>query len=436
MIFNKKAQIFFIVCLFTYGCDKQVVQKKELLKEYVIVDINTRLIEENYTQHYYAGMFLAVKEINAKGGVNGLPFKVVTKNDFANHREAYLKAEEGVSLDKAFILTGTSYIQTTMGVARYAKEFSIPFIDTGNHSEQLITGDNASEWVFRLRSGYNTHMEVLSDSVASNNSIKSLVVITYSSEEGMINSKKFKEMVHKKNSKIIFSTDVYVAPQKTISDNLVQNIEQSYTTAVVILLDGSDIFNTMKIIQDSRVAVGKLVFMMFGGEPEWIYSLGNKRPTDWIVTGFPWYAIDTAANKNFLNRFRKQYVVRPLYSSYIGYMAVYLIAEALRKSKITSDDYESRKIFIDSLKEASFDSPIGLIKMRADNQSNMNTYVGILSPYDVVNKKTQLVTTSMRMKNSKIADADTILPPVEEVIKIRQRMFATKKNKRQIIPKE
>ncbi len=408
------------------------------LKEYVIGDINTIVIDKDYVQSYYAGLFMAVEEINRKGGVNGIPLRVETKSDYGNHRESYLQADYLLKEKNAIILSGTSFPQTTLGVARYAEENQIPFLNTGTLLESIIKGSHTSPYVFRVRSGYELHLKALSEEIIKNKSMKSLVIVTYSSVEAKQNSEEFKKLIRKSRPDITFVEDVYLASQKIISDNVTRDIIYSFTTGIVILIEGHDIFGLMKEIQVKRASVGKSVYMMMGGEPEWIKSLLSLTPKDWVVTGFPWYSINTEKNKEFFTKYQNKYnKVKPVHSSYIGYITGYLIADALAKAKPIHNDAKSREKLAKALESASFDSPIGLIRMREDHQSNMGTYIGLIKPFESKVKNSNKVRIGVRMYDNAYVDPDKLLLPPEKNNKIRKKQYDNNKKlkkKKNVIP--
>ena len=427
------------ILLFLSACQNKLPEPIEL-NEYVIGDVNTIVIDRDYVQSYYAGLFMAVEEINKAGGVNGIPLKVETKSDYGSHREAYIKADYLVKEKNAIILSGTSFPQTTLGVARYAQENQVPFVATGTSIESIITGSHVSDYVFRLKEGYNLHMKALAEEIIKNKSMKSLVIVTYSSGEAVQNSEEFKRIIHASRPDIKFVQDVYLASQKGVFDSVSRDILYSFTTGVVILLDGPDIFDVMKDIQIKRASVGKSVYLMMGGEPEWIKSLLSLTPKDWVVTGFPWYSINTEQNKAFFTKYQNKYKkAKPVHSSYVGYITGYIIADALRISRPVKNDVKNRDRLAKAMGSASFNSPIGLIKMRSDHQSNMGTYIGLLKPYDAKVKGSKKVRPGIRMYDSVYVSADKLLVEPKVVNKIREKQIKNNKKlekKSRVIPKK
>ncbi|MDR2007558.1 MAG: ABC transporter substrate-binding protein [Alphaproteobacteria bacterium] len=424
--------------LFLAGCQHKIEPIQ--LKEYVIGDVDTIVIDEKYVQHYYAGLFMAVEEINRAGGVNGIPLKVEVKSDFANHREAYLAADYLLKQKNAIVLVGTSIPQTTFGVARYANDNKIPFLNTGSLSEEIITGSQANDFTFRVREGYGLHLKAIAEDIAQNKGLKSLVVLTYSNEDGIKQAKEFKALIKKSRPDITFAKDVYIASHKGMFDNTAKDVQYSFTGGVVILINGDDVLDVMKNLQTQRATIGKSVYLMLGGEPEWVRSLQGLTPDNWVVTGSPYYVDGGEKNREFVKKYQAKYKsLLPQHSSYIGYTTGYLIADALRKSRPTANNEKNRLALAKALESASFDSPVGLVQMRLDHQSNMGTYIGMLQPYNTPIRGSNKVRGDVRMANTRAVDANMLLESPKKVNKMRQKEIAVMKkaeaNKRHITPR-
>src|SRR3954464_2682250 len=67
------------------------------------------------------GAELAVKEINAAGGVKGRPFELIFEDEEANPPVAVRKAEKLIQQDKVDLLTGTVNSGSTLAVGQVAE---------------------------------------------------------------------------------------------------------------------------------------------------------------------------------------------------------------------------------------------------------------------------------------------------------------------------
>ena len=107
------------------------------------------------------------------------------------------------------------------------------------------------------------------------------------------------------------------------------------------------------------------------GEPEYLDPLGSDAPVNWLVTGYPWYAIQTPEHKAFLSAYQKKYNDYPRIASLVGYDTFKALAAGLAKAG--SADPEK---LAEAFKGLSFDSPSGKIMFRPQDHSTFGLYVG------------------------------------------------------------
>ena len=109
------------------------------------------------------------------------------------------------------------------------------------------------------------------------------------------------------------------------------------------------------------------------GEPEYLDPLGEDTPKGWIVTGYPWYAIDTPEHKAFLEAYQAKFNDYPRLGSIVGYMMVQSLEAGLKKANGVTDP----ETLIEAFKGLELSTPLGPITYRdIDHQSTMGAYVG------------------------------------------------------------
>ena len=95
------------------------------------------------------GAELAVKEINAAGGVNGRPFELLFEDEEANPPVAVRKAEKLLQQDKVDLLTGTVNSGSTLAVGQVADRNDRILVTTVSYAPS-ITGSQCNSNVFRV----------------------------------------------------------------------------------------------------------------------------------------------------------------------------------------------------------------------------------------------------------------------------------------------
>src|SRR3546814_16049231 len=74
------------------------------------------------------------------------------------------------------------------------------------------------------------------------------------------------------------------------------------------------------------------------GEPEYLDPLGEEAPEGWIVTGYPWDAIDTPEHNAFVKAYQAKYDDYPRLGSLVGYNTILSIAAAIEKAGSTETE--------------------------------------------------------------------------------------------------
>ena len=91
-----------------------------------------------------------------------------------------------------------------------------------------------------------------------------------------------------------------------------------------------------------------------------------------MVTGYPWYGIQTPEHKAFFLAYHRKYNDYPRLGSVVGYTAIKSLAAGITKAKSTATDK-----LVAAFKGLELMTPFGKIQFRAqDNQSTMGAYVG------------------------------------------------------------
>lgn len=133
-----------------------------------------------------------------------------------------------------------------------------------------------------------------------------------------------------------------------------------------------------------------------------------EAPEGMLVTGYPWYDIQTPVHNEFVAKFMKRTDQTPVVGSLVGYITFLSIFEAVRKAGST----ETEKL-IAALEGLRVATPIGPITYRPfDHQSTMGAWVGTT--------KLDAKRGVGIMANWKYVPGETVLPSEAEVRKMRE----------------
>jgi branched-chain amino acid transport system substrate-binding protein len=114
------------------------------------------------------------------------------------------------------------------------------------------------------------------------------------------------------------------------------------------------------------------VVSVLTGEPEYLDPLKDDSPNGWIVTGYPWYGVQTPEHSAFFVAYHKKFNDYPRLGSVVGYSAIKSIAAGVKRAGGTDTEK-----MIKAFEGLTVDTPFGKISYRAeDHQSTMGAFVG------------------------------------------------------------
>ena len=141
------------------------------------------------------------------------------------------------------------------------------------------------------------------------------------------------------------------------------------------------------------------------GEPEYLDPLKDETPNGWLVTGYPWYGIQTPEHQAFLKAYEAKYKDYPRLGSIVGYSTIMSLAAGIQKAKST----ETEKL-VAAFRGLTLMTPFGQITYRAeDHQSTMGSFVG----------RTKNESGKGVMVDYRYLDGANYLPSPAEVKKLR-----------------
>jgi branched-chain amino acid transport system substrate-binding protein len=335
-----------------------------------IGEVNSYKAQPAFLDPYKKGMELAVEEINAAGGVNGKKVQLITRDDNANPGDAVRAAEELVSREQVDVLTGSFLSNIGLALTDFAKQKKVFFL-AGEPLTDKIIWQNGNEFTFRLRPGTYMQSAMLVPEAAKLNKKRwALVYPNY--EYGQQAAATFKTLLKAAQPDVEFVGEQAPALGKLDAGSVVQALADAKPDAIMNVLFGADLAKFVREGNTRGLFKDRVVVSMLTGEPEYLDPLKEETPNGWIVTGYPWYGIQTPEHKAFFLAYHRKYNDYPRLGSVVGYTAIKSLTEGMKKAKST----ETLKM-VAAFKGLVVESPFGKITYRAqDHQSTMGAYVG------------------------------------------------------------
>jgi branched-chain amino acid transport system substrate-binding protein len=335
-----------------------------------IGEINSYKAQPAFLDPYKKGMELAIEQINAAGGVNGKKLELITRDDNASPGDAVRAAEELVSREKVDVLAGAFLSNTGLALTDFAKQKKFFYLAGEPLTDKIIWG-SGNQYTYRLRPG--TYMQaamLVPDAVKLKKKRWAIVYPNYEYGQSAVSA--FKNLLKAAQPDVEFVVEQAPPLGKLDAGSVVQALADAKPDAIFNVLFGADLSKFVREGNTRGLFQGREVVSVLTGEPEYLDPLKDETPNDWIVTGYPWYGIQTPEHRAFFVAYYGKYKDYPRLGSVVGYTMIKSLAAGIAKAKSTDSDKLAA-----AFSGLQLESPFGKITYRPqDHQSTMGAYVG------------------------------------------------------------
>jgi len=335
-----------------------------------IGEINSYKAQPAFLDPYKKGMELAVEEINAAGGVNGKPLQLITRDDNASPGDAVRAAEELLSREKVDVLAGAFLSHIGLALGDFAKQRKVFFL-AGEPLTDKMVWQNGNRYTYRLRA--STYMQVaMLVPEAAKLKKKRWAVVYPNYEYGQSAAATFKQLLKAAQPDVEFVAEQAPALGKIDAGSVTQALADAKPDAIFNVLFATDLAKFVREGNTRGLFQGREVVSLLTGEPEYLEPLKDETPNGWIVTGYPWYGVQTPEHKAFYLAYHRKYNDHPRLGSVVGYSMIHALAAGITRAKST----ETEKL-ITAFSGMTFGTPFGKATFRKqDNQSTMGAFLG------------------------------------------------------------
>ena len=370
-----------------------------------IGEINSYKALPAFLEPYKKGMDLAIDEINAAGGVIGRPLELITRDDSATPGDAVRVAQALVTRDRVDVLAGTFLSHIGLAVSDFARQRKVFFLASEPLTDKLVW-EQGNEYTFRLRP--STYMQVamlVPEAVAMNKKRWALVYPNY--EYGQSGVETFKQLMREAQPDIEFVAQQATPLGKIDAGSVTQALSDAKPDAIFNMLFAADLAKFVREGNTRGLFDNVEVVSLLTGEPEYLDPLKDETPDGWLVTGYPWYGIETPEHEAFLAAYQAKFDDYPRLGSIVGYATIVSLAAGIDKAGSVETDK-----LIQAFKGLTVQTPFGEITYRAeDHQSTMGSFVG----------RTRLVDGQGVMDGFRYIDGASVLPPGDVVSEKRPK---------------
>ncbi|HEX7043303.1 MAG TPA: ABC transporter substrate-binding protein [Burkholderiales bacterium] len=315
------------------------------------------------------GAELAVKEINAAGGVKGRKFELLFEDEEANPPVAVRRAEKLLQQDKVHLLTGTVNSGSTLAVGQVAQRNDRLLITTVSYSP-AITGTQCNPNVFRVNANAFMQSNALVNWLVKNVSGKRYFFIGPDYEMGRSTIAAFRADV-----KRLGGNDVgAVFPPLGAKDfsPYFGQLRAARPDVIMTATAGNDTVRLITQMRDYGLLSDELTMAGASGAvtQENIGAMNGAADGFAAAAGYS-VDLDTPANKKFVAAFRAAYHADPDLFAADTYGLFYLLKQAIEKAGGT----ETAKLR-EAMRGMKWETPQGTKQIRAgDHQAIMDMYI-------------------------------------------------------------
>jgi branched-chain amino acid transport system substrate-binding protein len=368
-----------------------------------IGEINSYSGLPSFTEPYRKGWQLALEQTNATGGVNGKTLEVISKDDGGKPADAVTAANELVSSDVVVMLCGTFFSNIGLAVSDFAKQKKILFL-AAEPLTDAITLSKGNRYTFRLRPSNYEQAAMLAEEAAKLPG-KKWATVAPNYEYGQSAVAVFKKLLSEKRKDLEWVGEQWPPQGKIDAGAVVEALAKTEPDAILNATFGPDLVKFVREGNTRGLFKNRTVVSFLTGEPEYLDPLKDETPEGWIVTGYPWNAVNIPEHAAFLKAYQAKYNEYPRLGSVVGYSTLEAAAAILAKAKST----DSEKL-VDAAEGIQVDTPFGKVTFRkSDHQSTLGAFVG----------KTALKDGKGVMADVSYRDGAKYLPPESEVKALR-----------------
>ena len=269
-----------------------------------IGEINSYKAIPAFLGPYKKGWQLALEQVNAEGGVLGRKLEVISRDDNGNPGDSVRAAQELLAREVE-LLFGGFLSNTGLALTDFAKQQQVFFLAAEPLTDK-ITWQEGNRYTYRLRPSTWMHVAALAQGAGPAQALGHRLPHEY----GQSAVATFKAMMKSFQSDVEFVAEQAVPLGKVDAGAVVQALADAKPDAIFNVLFAADL--TRFVREGTRAACSRTCRWCRCCPASRIPgTAGRRRAHGWIVTGYPWYAIDTPANKNFVEAYRSATTRRP-----------------------------------------------------------------------------------------------------------------------------
>ena len=304
---------------------------------------------------------MAVDEINAKGGVNGKKIEVIIEDHQAKNPLAATVTEKLITQSQVLVLTGGRASGQAVEIASVAQRLKTPYM-VDHPSADIITS-KGFEWVFRNNPTGSIYPEAFNKFITEVPSAmpKSAAVIYDNTVFGKTIANSIMSFLKSKNVPIV-NDEAY--PVNSLDFKPIMTKVRGNNPDYVLLVAVSTTDAILMTRHAKEMGLSPRAYVGYGGGfgvVDFAKQLGGLSEN--VYSSAAWSGNpNDAATKEFYDKFKAKHGFLPKEHEVEGYAAIYIIADALKRAKLTGNVEADRDAVRQSLLATDMTTVFGKVK--------------------------------------------------------------------------
>ena len=322
---------FKLLCIFSFlifmGTTVTSPALAENTKVGVILPLTGKLAK--FGEIEQKSFLMAVDEINATGGVKGNRIDLIIEDTNGKPNVGRSAMEKLTIKDKVVVVGGGWSSSVTWAAATVAQQRKVPFL-VNTASADKIT-EQGWEYIFRINSPVSEHSRALVSFLTKVARVKTAAILHENTLSGQFGVKKFVELCEKLSIEVVINEgyktgtadfEPLILMAKDKDPDLVY-INSRQMDSSVLMQQAKILYLNPKLYVGNAAGFALPEFQRNAGETaEYVYS-----PTLWTPS------VPYRGAKDYYDKFLAKYNSPTDYHGAQAYAAMYVIADALKRSK-------------------------------------------------------------------------------------------------------
>jgi branched-chain amino acid transport system substrate-binding protein len=322
---------------------------------------------------------LAVEEINAAGGVNGTKIEVVIEDHQAKNPLAATVAEKLITQVKVLALTGGRASGQAVEIASVAQRLKTPYL-VDHPSADIITA-KGFEWVFRNNPTGSIYPQAFNKFISEVPGAmpKSAAVVYDNTVFGKTIANSAMVFLKSKNVPIV-NDEAYSVNSLDFKPIMTKVKANNPDFLLLVAVSTTDAILLTRHAKE--IGVAPRAFVGFGGGfgvADFTTELGPLSEN--VFSSAAWSGNpNEPATQAFYKKFYDRYQIYPKEHEVEGYAIIYILADALRRAKLTGNIDADRETVRQALLQTDMTTVFGKVKFGnyagplGDPYTNQNIY--------------------------------------------------------------